>query len=165
MRRPRIGLCAVAIVAAACVPTPGVRSDDPSLAPGQAASAAAIPPATPAGPAVSPAASPSFIRPTPNPSPTFLVYEVKAGDTLTSIARLFGTTARSIAYWNRSRYPSLDPDASTYAPNRIVVGWMLQLIPTAVVDEDDLPDPTPSPTPRPEPSVSSTPSEPGANPS
>jgi hypothetical protein len=95
----------------------------------------------------SPAASPSFVRPTANPSPTFLVYEVKPGDSLTSIARLFGTTARSIAYWNRARYPSLDPDSSTYAPNRIVVGWTLHLIPTAVVDEEELPDPTPSPTP------------------
>jgi hypothetical protein len=92
-----------------------------------------------------PTTSPSFIRPTPNPSPTFLVYEVQAGDTLTSIARLFGTTARSIAYWNRTRYPSLDPDSSTYEPNRIEVGWTLQLIPTEVVDEDELPDPTPTP--------------------
>jgi hypothetical protein len=58
---------------------------------------------------------------------------------------LYGTTARSIAYWNRARYPSLDPDSSAYEPNRIEVGWILQLIPTEVVDEDELPDPTPSP--------------------
>jgi len=106
-------------------------------------------PSTPApeepSPTSSASASPSFIRPTPNPSPTFLVYEVEAGDSLTSIARLFGTTARSIAYWNRTRYPSLDPDSSTYEPNRIEVGWTLQLIPTEVVDEDELPDPTPTP--------------------
>ena len=92
-----------------------------------------------------PTPSPSFVRPTPIPSPTFLVYEVQPGDTLTSIARLFGTTARSIAYWNRARYPSLDPDSRTYEPNRIEAGWTLQLIPTAVVDEDELPDPTPTP--------------------
>jgi hypothetical protein len=100
-------------------------------------------------PTTSASPSPSFIRPTPNPSPTFLVYEVQAGDSLTSIARLFGTTARSIAYWNRARYPSLDPDSSAYEPDRIEVGWILQLIPTAVVDEDELPDPTPTPTPTP----------------
>lgn len=87
--------------------------------------------------------SPSFIRPTPNPSPTFLAYQVRAGDTLTSIARLYGTTARSVAYWNRERYPSLDPDSTTYEPNRIEIGWTLLLIPTEVVDEDELPDPAP----------------------
>jgi hypothetical protein len=92
-----------------------------------------------------PTPSPSFVRPSPNPSPTFLVYEVQPGDSLTSIARQFGTTARSLAYWNRVRYPSLDPDSTTYEPNRIEAGWTLQLIPTAVVDEDELPDPTPTP--------------------
>jgi hypothetical protein len=72
---------------------------------------------------------------------------VTAGESLTSIARLFGTTARSIAYWNRDRYPSLDPDSPAYDPNRIEVGWTLWLIPTEVVDEDELPEPTPTPEP------------------
>jgi spore germination protein YaaH len=81
------------------------------------------------------------------PSPTFLVYEVRAGDTLHSIARQFGTTARSIAYWNRTTYPSLDPDSPTYEPGLIKVGWTLHLIPTAVVDEDELPEVTPGPDP------------------
>lgn len=94
-----------------------------------------------------PGASPSFVRPTPRPSPTFLVYEVRAGDTLTSIARQFGTTARSIAYWNRAAYPSLDPDAPTYAPGLIKVGWILLLIPTAVVDEDEFEEPASPPSP------------------
>jgi hypothetical protein len=113
---------------------------------------------------VSPAASatisapPSFVRPTPGPSPTFLVHVVRAGETLTSIARLYGTTARSIAYWNRERYPSLDPDSEGYDPNRIVVGWTLQVIPTEVVDEADLPEPTPTPSP------GLTPSESGGSP-
>jgi hypothetical protein len=123
---------AVGLPVAACAPLVG---DEPSAS---AAPIVSMPSASP---------SPSFVRPTPNPSPTFLVYEVKRGDSLTSIARLFGTTARSIAYWNRARYPSLDPDSSAYEPNRIVVGWTLQLIPTAVVDEDELPDPTPTPSP------------------
>ena len=80
---------------------------------------------------------------------------------MTSIARLYGTTARSIAYWNRDRYPSLDPDSTTYEPNRIEVGWMLRLTPTEVVDEDELPEPTPSPTPSPVPST--TPASPAAS--
>jgi len=91
------------------------------------------------------------VRPTPNPSPTFLVHEVQAGESLTSIARSYGTTARSIAYWNRDRYPSLDPDSEGYEPDRIVVGWTLRLIPTEVVDEDELPEPASAPTPTPAP--------------
>jgi spore germination protein YaaH len=98
-------------------------------------------------PSGAPSGSPAFVRPTPRPSPTFLVYEVRAGDTLTSIARQFGTTARSIAYWNRSRYPSLDPDSPAYQPGLIETGWLLQLIPTAVVDEDELPELMPEASP------------------
>jgi hypothetical protein len=93
--------------------------------------------------------SPSFVRPTPRPSPTFLIYEVRRGDSLISIGRLFGTNGRSIAYWNRDRYPSLDPDSATYEPDRIEIGWLLRLIPTEVVDEEDLPDPSADPTPSP----------------
>jgi hypothetical protein len=76
--------------------------------------------------------------------PTFLVYQVRPGDTLTSIARDHGTTPRSIAFWNRGRYPSLDPDSSTYAPDRIEVGWQLLLIPHSELDPDELPEPSPS---------------------
>jgi hypothetical protein len=141
----RLGVAgAMAAAMAACVPTPAGRAD-PTPAP--SSGSLATPFSNPSRAVVSPTPSPSFVRPTAQPSPTFLVYEVKPGDSLTSIARLFGTTARSIAYWNRARYPSLDPDSSTYEPNRIVVGWTFQLIPTAVVDEEELPDPTPSPTP------------------
>lgn len=134
---------ALAIGLAACVPTPagGGAGEVPSpdgAGPGL--------PGAPS-PVAGPSATPSFVRPTPNPGPTFLVHEVRPGESLISIARLFGTTARSIAYWNRDRYPSLDPDSAAYEPNRIEVGWTLLLIPTEVVNEDELPDPTPSPTP------------------
>lgn len=147
-------VCLVGMTLAGCVPTPpgrataspGATSADSSASAG--ATAAATVPAT-----AGPTGSPSFVRPTPKPSPTFLVYEVRAGDTLTSVARQFGTTARSIAYWNRSRYPSLDPDSPTYQPGLIKVGWLLLVIPTAVVDEDELPAPTPDPTPEPTPVV------------
>jgi hypothetical protein len=139
----RVLVVALAVVALiGCVPTPlGRATPSPaSSAPGATGS-----PAPTVAPSVAaPTGSPSFVRPTPRPSPTFLAYEVRAGDTLTSIARQFGTTARSIAYWNRSRYPSLDPDSATYQPGLIKVGWMLLLIPTAVVDEDELPEATPA---------------------
>lgn len=132
----RIGFLIVlaALVGSACTLDLGLSSQPPA--------------ATPVAPQAStPSPSPSFVRPTPNPSPTFLVYEVRAGDTLTSIAREFGTTARSIAYWNRDQYPSLDPDAPGYDPDRITIGWTLWLIPTAVFDEEDLLDATPTPGP------------------
>jgi hypothetical protein len=134
MALPLIG----AILVAGCVPSLVGRSAAPPPSVNASATATATP---------DPAATPSFVRPTPNPSPTFLVYVVQAGDSLTSVARQFGTTARSIAYWNRAQYPSLDPDSETYQPDRIKVGWTLLLIPAAVVDEDELPDPTPSPDP------------------
>jgi spore germination protein YaaH len=76
--------------------------------------------------------------------PTFLVYTVRPGDTLTSIARLFGTTARSIAFWNLATYPSLDPDSPEYAPDSFRAGWDLMLVPDLELDPDDLPEPSPS---------------------
>jgi peptidoglycan/xylan/chitin deacetylase (PgdA/CDA1 family) len=77
-----------------------------------------------------------------------VAHVVKRGDSLTSIARAYETTPRSIAYWNRVTYPSLDPDSADYAPNVIVVGWTLTVWPGQVVDEED-PPPGPSSTPRP----------------
>jgi hypothetical protein len=96
------------------------------------AAATATPTPTPSGPTP----SPSFVRPTPTPLPTFLSYVVKAGDTLTSIAKAHGTTARSLAFWNRTTYPSLDPDSPSYDPNRIAIGWVLLLVPDVEIDED-----------------------------
>ena len=145
----------VAVIVAACVPTPAGQVT-PAPPGGTAPNGASGLP-SPADGETSPSRSPSFVRPTPTASPTFAAYLVRAGDSLTSIARLFGTTARSIAYWNRDRYPSLDPDSETYEPNRIEIGWTLLLIPTEVVAEEELPDPTPSPSATPasaEPSAS-----------
>ena len=152
--RWRLGLVG-AVVLSACVPAPDGRVTPPGGGTSEPSSAPAAPSA--AGPSV----SPSFVRPTPNPSPTFLVYVVRTGDSLTAIARLFGTTARSVAFWNRTQYPSLDPDSEAYEPDRLQVGWTLLLIPTEVVDEDELPDPTPTPAPTaasPSPGVSASPS-------
>jgi hypothetical protein len=99
----------------------------------------------------SPTPTPSFVRPTPTPLPTFLVYLVRPGDSLTSIAKGFGTKAQSVAYWNRSTYPSLDPESSRYDPNTIQVGWALRLLPNVEVDPEDLPPAAATPSPTPDP--------------
>jgi peptidoglycan/xylan/chitin deacetylase (PgdA/CDA1 family) len=133
--------------------------------PGLIRPASASPTASGSAVAASPSlvvASPTFVRPSPTPLPSFMTYVVARGDTLTSIGRRFETTARSLAFWNRAAYPSLDPESEGYQPNRIEVGWSLVLIPGAVVDEDDLPTPTgspasPSPSLVPAPPASATP--------
>jgi hypothetical protein len=122
----------------ACIPPTG-RGDSPSDLPAASASGA-----TPVPSSTGPSPRPSFVRPTPTPLPTFLLYTVRPGDTLSSIARQFGTTARSIAFWNRTRYPSLDPDSAGYAPDSIKAGWDLLLVPDIELDPEDLPEPSPS---------------------
>jgi peptidoglycan/xylan/chitin deacetylase (PgdA/CDA1 family) len=120
-----------------------------------------------AGPSLTPTAiaSPTFVRPTPSPAPSFTTYTVRGGDTLNSIAVTFRTTARSIAWWNRGAYPSLDPEAQDYEPDRIEVGWVLVLIPGIVVDENNPPTPSPGPTPSGTPPSSALPSgQPSASP-
>ena len=138
--RPRaiahIAVIAPLLLAGACIPASFGRAQTPTAGPavtGEQTSA----PATPM-PTGQPA-RPSFVRPTPTPLPTFLAYVVKRGDTLTSIARAYRTTARSIAFWNRAQHPSLDPDSATYAPNRIEVGWILLLVPDLELEPEDLP--------------------------
>jgi hypothetical protein len=54
---------------------------------------------------------------------------VRSGDNLTIIARRYHTTPRSIAFWNRDTYPSLNPESSHYAPNNLQVGWVLKVLP------------------------------------
>ncbi|MBA2718980.1 MAG: LysM peptidoglycan-binding domain-containing protein [Chloroflexi bacterium] len=86
-----------------------------------------------------PTPRPSFVPPTPTPAPTFTVYSVASGDNLNSIARKFGTSARSIAYWNRSTYPSLDPESAGYQPNLLKLGWTLFLVPNVILTDDEAP--------------------------
>ncbi len=87
-----------------------------------------------------PTPSPRSYRPTPTPEPTFALYTVKRGDTLVRIAKRFKTSGRSIAYWNRVTYPSLDPDSPKYQPDRLELGWVLQLLPGQEVDPEDAAD-------------------------
>lgn len=138
-RGPWPELLAIALILVACVPEPTNRV----VGSGAGAAPTATPVPTPAGPTP----TPSFVRPTPTPQPTFLVYRVVKGDNLDSIAKRFGTSRRSIAYWNRATYPSLDPESSTYRPNYIALGWMLLLIPHHEVDPENLPTLPPTAVP------------------
>jgi LysM domain len=135
-------------ILAACVPEPAYRLSASATAQGGGAGAA-TPEPTPAGPTP----TPSFVRPTPTPGPTFTSYKVKRGDTLTSIAKKFDTSAKSISYWNRATYPSLDPDSAHYRPDRLEVDWILVLLPHQEVDPEDLPPLAPEPTDTPEPTT------------
>lgn len=145
IRRSSPWVLVATLLVAACVPEPAARAT-PSAS---ASEAAPTPSPTPAGPTP----TPSFVRPTATPRPTFLVYRVVAGDSLEAIGNRFGTSGRSIAYWNRVTYPSLDPDSPAYDPDYLVVGWALQLIPNVEVDPEDLP---PGPA-TPEPAASDSP--------
>jgi len=128
---------AVAVVAG-CLPTT-VRPT-----PSTDASASAVPATALPAPTRSPGAAP----PTPTPGPTFVVHTVRPGETLLAIARRYGTSGRSVAYWNRDRYPSLDPDSAAYEPDRIEVGWALRVLPNEeYVPPEDTPEPPVTPQP------------------
>ena len=135
-----IGVLVIAGLLAACVPDPPGRGSPSADAVVATPSPTPIP--TPAGPTP----IPSYVRPTPTPQPSFFVYTVASGDSLEKIAKHFGTTGKSIAYWNRTTYPSLDPDSGKYRPNYIKVGWKLQLIPNSEVDPENLPGESPDPS-------------------
>lgn len=134
----------VLAVASGLLGTPG-----PTTSPSQVALATAT--SAPSATVV-----PTLGYPTPSPEPTFASYLVQQGDTLTSIARAFRTTARSITWWNRGTYPSLDPESPTYDPNSIKPGWILVILPGMTVDEENPPSPSPGP-PTPEPTATATP--------
>ena len=108
--------------------------------------------------APTPTLQPTLGYPTPSPAPTFLSYRVRQNDTLNSIARTYATTGRSIAWWNRGTYPSLDPESPDYRPNDIKLGWVLVLLPGTTVDDENPPSPSPPPpTPTPAASPDATP--------
>ncbi len=134
-RRPPVAapsamaLLVVAMVVIGCA-TPVDSAASPGSAPASGVAPSAEPSASaPTGP----------FRPTPAPSPTFASYVVRRGDTLRALAARFATTAKSLAYWNRARYPRLDPESAAYAPDRIDVGWTLVYLPGQVVDAESPP--------------------------
>ena len=151
MQRRRPGRLLAAIVPAAVAAAgllagcavPGASGPSASASPGEIADAS---------PSASAPSRP--FRPTPTPAPTFAVHTVRRGDTLIALADRFATTPESLAYWNRARYPSLDPESPSYRPDRIEVGWQLAYLPGAVVDPEDLPPASDEPTDDPEPAAS-----------
>jgi hypothetical protein len=137
-RHPVHGLFLVASLVAACLPAPGGQG--PELSPIAPSPASTPGPTGPTRP----------FRPTRAPAPTFAVHVVQPGETLIALAERFETTPESLAYWNRARYPSLDPDGPGYRPDRIQAGWELTYLPGRVVDPEDLP-PAATATPTGEP--------------
>ena len=87
--------------------------------------------------------------PTASP-PTGTTYTVRPGDSLSSIARSFGTTTAQLQAWNADQHPSLATN-----PNVIEPGWVL------VVSGD--PNVTPIPTPSPPPSTPRPTAPPGGS--
>jgi peptidoglycan/xylan/chitin deacetylase (PgdA/CDA1 family) len=125
--RRSAALLLLALLLAACgqsSPSPGAASATPS------ASAEPTPEATPTG---QPTPTPPQTG-QPSPSSVATVYTVRAGDTLSSIARAWGTSVAQLQAWNADRYPSLADN-----PNVVEPGWEL------IVSGD--PDATPRPTP------------------
>ena len=131
--RRLLAFAVVAWLAAACA-VPGASGAPASLVP---EAASTVPSPTAAAPSASAPSRP--FRPTPTPAPTFATWLVRPGDTLIALAEHLETTPESLAYWNRARYPSLDPDSPAYRPNRIEVGWQLTYLPGTVVDPENLP--------------------------
>jgi hypothetical protein len=127
----------IAVLAAGCLPA--------SIRP------TPTPPPTPTpSPTPLPTPTPPPPPPTPTPGPTFLLHTVVRGDTLTSLARKYKTSGRSIAYWNRDQYPSLDPESADYQPNNLQRGWVLRILPRREYvpppdDGETGESPTPSP--------------------
>jgi peptidoglycan/xylan/chitin deacetylase (PgdA/CDA1 family) len=131
--------------APATTPPPTEASPAPgaSVTPVPTSTATATPSATPS-PTSPPSPSPTPPLPSSTATPGYLIYTVERGDSLSLIAARFDTTWQSLVYWNRDRYPSLDPEQSDYDPNRIEVGWQLVVWPAVDVAYDPaLPTPTP----------------------
>ena len=146
-----IGLVVAVLLIGAALIVPGMLGPSGPGASGSPPPGGGTPTAEPTQP------GPTFVRPTPSPQPSFTTYLVRSGDTLNSIAREFRTTARSIAWWNRGAYPSLDPESNAYDPDRLEVGWRLVLIPDTVVDDNNPPTPSPGPIATPGATLTSRP--------
>jgi peptidoglycan/xylan/chitin deacetylase (PgdA/CDA1 family) len=103
---------AVIVVMTACAPTA-------SLTPSGSASASGLP-----SPSAPPSAGSTGESPSAAPSATAggsgTTYTVRGGDTLSSIARTWGTTVAQLQAWNAASHPSLVTN-----PNTLEVGWIL----------------------------------------
>lgn len=143
-----VGSC----IAPATTPSPTTASPAPSPSPTLSPS---LVPSTPDSPTPPPNSQPSpAVSATPSATPGSVAYAALRGDSLSLIAARFGTTWQSLVYWNRDRYPSLDPAQSGHDPNRLEVGWQLIVWPGGGVAYNP---PLPTPTLRPPPPPSPTP--------
>ncbi|MDQ2674165.1 MAG: polysaccharide deacetylase family protein [Chloroflexota bacterium] len=134
-------ILALLVVLSACgtgqLPSPSV----PSPAASVAASAPEEPTPVPSpSPRSSAPAGPSA---TPAETPTGTVHVVRAGDTLTGIARAYGTTVEQHQAWNGDRYPSLATNPSVIEP-----GWELMVSGDPGITPRPVPTPAPA-TPKP----------------
>ena len=102
---------------------------------------------TPGGATTPPSASPGTSSDEPSPSPTppeGTTYTVVAGDSLSAIARAFGTTTAQLQDWNSDRYPSLATNPGVIEP-----GWVLLVSEEPGVTPLPAPSAEPAPTPPP----------------
>ncbi len=143
-------LLALLVVLTAC--SPG-ESPSPSI-PSPIVSAPASPASPSEAPSEDPSSSPSpdesqTPTATPSEAPTGTTHVVRAGDTLSAIARSYGTTVEQLQAWNQDRYPSLATNPSVIEP-----GW--ELIVSGDPGVTPRPTPTAAPaTPKPTPPSSS----------
>ena len=137
IRRPnRFTVLAVAAVLASCG-GPAPSSVQPGSSVGSpAATASELPSASPSQPGSG----------SPSPSGGVTTYTVQGGDTLSSIARTWGTTVAQLQAWNAERYPSLASD-----PDTLKAGW--ELIVSGDPAATPLPTPVATPAPTPPPST------------
>ncbi|HEX2193941.1 MAG TPA: polysaccharide deacetylase family protein [Candidatus Limnocylindria bacterium] len=136
--------CVVLVVAVSACAGEQNASATPSVVASRAAS-----PGTAAGGSAStaPSAAASLsIAASPSANPGGTSYTVQPGDTLSAIARAWGTTLAQLQAWNADRYPSLAGD-----PNALQAGWVLLVSgdPNATPRPSSAPTarPTPAPTP------------------
>jgi peptidoglycan/xylan/chitin deacetylase (PgdA/CDA1 family)/LysM repeat protein len=137
LRRVAAGVAVLLLITAcapAVSPTPGASGSA-----GQQPSSSAAPSGS-----SSPDASPSN-GPSPSEPTSGTTYTVQGGDTLSSIARAWGTTVAQLQAWNATAHPSLVTD-----PNTLQAGWIL----IVAGDPGTTPLPTVAPTAAPTPGAS-----------
>jgi peptidoglycan/xylan/chitin deacetylase (PgdA/CDA1 family) len=131
--------CLLAVTLAACG-TPAPSSVEPS------ASATVSPQSSASAEPTS--SQPASTEPSTSASEAGVTYTVLSGDTLSSIARSWGTTVARLQAWNAESHPSLVSN-----PDSLQAGWVL----IVSGDPNATPVPTPVATPRPATPAPTTP--------
>jgi len=137
--RSRIPTLAVLVITLAACSTPAV-SQAPrasSSIPGGTFTPSPAPSVTPGQREGPPAAPSTSVTPTASPI-IGTSYTVQAGDSLSAIARSYGTTTEQLQAWNGESHPSLVADPGVIEP-----GWVL------IVSTDPNATPVPVPTSQP----------------